>query len=484
MFSGTEKSLDEERILEEDMGIDGYDPNTSITSNSTVLSATDSVITANSCVLFINADTTVKDQLQLKKYQPKTSQISLIASIFLMVNTSLGAGLFNLPYVFYQSGGYWISMAIQMVIVLLIISSLVVLTYCTEKSKSNSYHEMIDKTLGKRWSTLSTWAIVLFSYGGCLTFILLISDQFKIFFLSYYGPNYASTWYLNTAFTTSVCSILFILPLCFSRGLDFLKWPSSAGFLIICYLIYVIFDKYLKTTNRHPVDEFKIDNWYKVFSSVPSICFSYHCHINWVPTYVAMNCKVKSVKTTSTIVISTGLCFIAYSLVAYMGITTFGGSNLHSDLIQNYDAKNTLVLIGIIAFAFKLISTYPIILFCAREAIIDYYLNFKKIDPNTPDESTRRMIKFLRYGTVLLWFFSSLILAELIPDLSFVISLLGTLTILFIFILPGLCLIKVAVNRDQFLETKKSLLLYVVASLFIMFGVFIFGLNAVQQFLN
>lgn len=80
-----DKLLEEERILEEDMGIE-YDPNISITSNSTVLSATDSVITsvsANSCVLFVNnTDTTIKDQ---KKYQPKVSQISSIASIFLMV---------------------------------------------------------------------------------------------------------------------------------------------------------------------------------------------------------------------------------------------------------------------------------------------------------------------------------------------------------------------------------------------------------------
>lgn len=71
-------------------------------------------------------------------------------------------------------------MAIQMIIVLLIILSLVILTYCTEKSKSNSYHEMIDKTLGKKWSTWTTFTIILFSYGGCLTFLLLISDQFKI----------------------------------------------------------------------------------------------------------------------------------------------------------------------------------------------------------------------------------------------------------------------------------------------------------------
>lgn len=110
----TEDRLLDEKIIieEEDMGIE-YDPNTSITSNSTVLSATDSVITANSCVLFVNTDTTIKDQL--KKYQPKVSEISLIASIFLMVNTALGAGLFNLPYVFYNSGGYFISMAIQLV---------------------------------------------------------------------------------------------------------------------------------------------------------------------------------------------------------------------------------------------------------------------------------------------------------------------------------------------------------------------------------
>lgn len=78
-----DKVSDEEKIiLDEDMVVE-YDVNTSITSNSTVLSATDSVITANSCVLFINADTTIKDQI--KKYQPKVPEISSIASIFLMV---------------------------------------------------------------------------------------------------------------------------------------------------------------------------------------------------------------------------------------------------------------------------------------------------------------------------------------------------------------------------------------------------------------
>lgn len=66
------------------------------------------------------------------------------------------------------------------VIVGLIISSLLILTYCTEKSKSSSYHEMVDKTLGKGWSNFTTLAIIIFSYGGCLTLLLLISDQFKI----------------------------------------------------------------------------------------------------------------------------------------------------------------------------------------------------------------------------------------------------------------------------------------------------------------
>lgn len=306
-------------------------------------------------------------------------------------------------------------------------------------------------------------------------------------FLSYYGPGYASKWYLGTGITTGICSVLFILPLCFSEGINFLKYPSSLGFFIICYLIYVIYDKYSKTVTLHPLDEFKIDNWYRVFGSIPSICFSYHAHINWVPTYSAMKCKVKSVKTTSTILISTALCCVAYSLVAYMGIVTFGGQHLHSDLMQNYDARNHLVLVGIIAFAFKLISTYPIILFCAREAIVDYYLNYRQINPNSPDESTKRMVNWLRRGTVVLWFFSSLALAELIPDLGFVIACLGTLTILFIFFIPGLCLVRVAVNRDQFLESRKSLTLYIIASIFILFGVFIFGLtisNSIQQFMN
>ena len=38
-----------------------------------------------------------------------------LAAIFLIVNAALGAGLLNVPYVFDEAGGFWISLGLQMV---------------------------------------------------------------------------------------------------------------------------------------------------------------------------------------------------------------------------------------------------------------------------------------------------------------------------------------------------------------------------------
>ena len=45
------------------------------------------------------------------------------------------------------------------------------------------------------------------------------------------------------------------------------------------------------------------------------------------------------------------------------------GSYVNADILMSYSAKRPEVLAGIVAMALKTITTYPILLFCGREAL-------------------------------------------------------------------------------------------------------------------
>ena len=53
---------------------------------------------------------------------------------------------------------------------------------------------------------------------------------------------------------------------------------------------------------------------------------------------------------------------------AAFGYLTFG-SHVTADIMLSYDASRPEVIIGILALALKTVSTYPILLFCGREAM-------------------------------------------------------------------------------------------------------------------
>ncbi len=124
-----------------------------------------------------------------------------------------------------------------------IIGSLFILTYCTEICNAISYQEVVSAFCGLKCQHLCSIAIILYSYGACITFVIIIGDQFDrsnkyyinqnksnelIFvlfkaFLSLYGSDFRNYWYMNRNFTMFATCLLLILPLSFSKKIGFLK---------------------------------------------------------------------------------------------------------------------------------------------------------------------------------------------------------------------------------------------------------------------
>lgn len=81
---------------------------------------------------------------------------------------------------------------------------------------------------------------------------------------------------MSRTFVTTVTCSLFILPLCFFKGLGVLSYASSIGCITILYVIALIIYKYF-TNTVYPINSMKIwpDNEYEALQIIPIICFAY-----------------------------------------------------------------------------------------------------------------------------------------------------------------------------------------------------------------
>lgn len=396
--------------------------------------------------------------------------------IFLVVNAALGAGLLNFPEAFHLSGGFAVAIPIQIILCLFVIASMYMLIVFSNYYKCESYELLIEKMIGRIWAGICSFCIIAYSFGSCIAYIIIVGDQWEKFLQAVY-PSYNSTWYLNRKMCMGVTSTIFILPLCYARRIDFLKYASSVGVIAVLYCVFVVIIRYFIGSSNIDYAPLRTrpEHWTDVFLIVPAICFAYQCHLSLVPIYSCCNEKSPS-QFSGTIFISIGLCFFLYTATAIFGYLTFGSCVLPDILSSYYPSAD--VLIAVICIALKMYTVYPLILFVGRGAIETMWIKCMRI--SEADEKRTELRRRIIITT--LWFVASLILSLFVPDIDKVIAMLGSFAALFIFVFPGLCLFLLILNSsdemDLFndLSYQQYIIAIVISIIFISLGVFIFGI--------
>lgn len=188
-----------------------------------------------------------------------------------------------------------------------------------------------------------------------------------------------------------------------------------------------------------------------------------------IPTYACMKDR-RLGKFALCSIISMIVCFGVYTTVGIFGYLSFGIGKVPSDILQGYSDKSIPLSIAIIFVAVKNFTTYPIVLFCGRDAF------FSMFTTNLTTVNDK-----IRFFVTVLWFVLSLLLAILVPDISPVINLLGTLSATFIFIFPGICWLQSILTRDPELHLNKDRLNIIIAIFVIALGAFVGGIVFVQS---
>lgn len=389
-------------------------------------------------------------------------------TIFLIVNATLGAGLLNFPQAFDRAGGVGTSIVAQIFFLIFITVALVILASCSDYTRTNTMQDTFAGLCGPKVLRMCGIFVVLYSFGCCLTFLIIVGDQFDRVFVTYYGRDYCHTWYLSRPFITVLTGTVFVLPLCFFKRLDVLSYASSLGCVTIVYVTWLIAYKSFtdQSDSEHKVIKIWPDNKYEILHIVPIICFAYQSHMTAIPTYACMQDRNLN-KFTLCAVISMLICFGAYTIVGYYGYITFGTGNVPSDILQGYTDKSVILAVAIIAIAIKSFTTYPIVLYCGRDALLGMF--------NVDLDRIR-----IRVGVTVVWYLMSLIIAILIPDISQIINLMGVLSAIFIFVLPGVCLLQSVVLKDPELHLNKDRFLIAFAILLTVLGGFACGVVFVE----
>lgn len=403
----------------------------------------------------------------------RSSGVSSIGAVFIVVNAALGAGLLNFPAAFSMAGGVTAGVMLQMFMLIFIISGLVILGYCSQVSNESTYQEVVRATCGKVTGILCEVAIAIYTFGTCIAFFIVIGDQLDRL-IEVADPSGSSPhlWYMDRKFTISVTAVLVILPLSIPKEIGFQKYASALSVMGTWYVTIVVIIKYIWPDQNDMPGYIPVSStsWTAVFNAMPTICFGFQCHVSCVPVFNSMT--KKEIKPWGLVVtLSMIICLFVYTGTGVCGFLTFG-SSVKQDVLMSYPPNDIAVAFARAFIVICVVTSYPILHFCGRAVIEGLWLRFQgeQVEVCVRREQRRRILQ------TLVWFIVTLVLALFIPDIGRVISLIGGLAACFIFVFPGLCLMQAKLSETDNRSTSwHGMVIFGVVM--VTLGAFIFGLT-------
>ncbi|XP_043937228.1 putative sodium-coupled neutral amino acid transporter 7 [Protopterus annectens] len=406
--------------------------------------------------------------------------ISFFGAVFIVVNAALGAGLLNFPAAFNMAGGIAAAVALQMFLVIFIISALVILGYCSQISNELTYQEVVRVICGKVTGIICEVAIAVYTFGTCIAFLIIIGDQLdKISAaIAHESEGTGSKhWYTDRKFTLCITSIFLILPLSIPKEIGFQKYASSLSVIGTWYVTIIIIAKYISPDKEIIPGNIPTSpaSWTAVFNAMPTICFGFQCHVSSVPVFSSMH-RPEVKRWSGVVTAAIIICLFVYTGTGVCGFLTFG-SSVDQDVLLSYPSTDVPVAIARAFIIICVLTSYPILHFCGRAVIEGLWLRYRgeTVEVDVWREKRRRILQ------TTVWFFLTLILALFIPDIGKVISVIGGLAACFIFVFPGLCLIQAKLAEVQEAPTSSWWALVSYGAVLVTLGAFIFGQSTVNS---
>ncbi|GIM01936.1 hypothetical protein Vretimale_6647 [Volvox reticuliferus] len=161
---------------------------------------------------------------------PVQSGASALSSVFVMANSTVGAGVLSLPFAFQETGlvgGLLLCVAVGTVEAL----TLYVLSKFAERYSAVTYVELVRRALGRKLAALLSAVLVVAMFGACVAYLIILADNLT----SLAAAAGLPLWLSNRHNVVAVLGVGVLLPMCIPRYVPMHSWvtPKSGLYAIL-----------------------------------------------------------------------------------------------------------------------------------------------------------------------------------------------------------------------------------------------------------
>jgi sodium-coupled neutral amino acid transporter 11 len=272
-------------------------------------------------------------------------------TIFLILNTMIGSGILNQPYVFRESGivggllGFFLASFATWY-------GLVLLTEAGIHVDVLEYSGLAKRAFKNHGERLVDIAIIVLTFGAQLGYILVVGTTLSSLLDSWGCDSVICGDY----FTTIISVGVFITPVCMFRHFGHLAYLSlfSIG-AIVAVLLLVLIAGPIKHNQDHVSEDYRTFNVYGTLSSTGSIVFSLSCASANFQAFIttekpAQNLETWSWITGSAVAAGTLMCLVM-GIAGYLSFgNTTEGMILDNFPQSGYDFFKIMVVTHLILY--------------------------------------------------------------------------------------------------------------------------------------
>ncbi|MCK5084680.1 MAG: amino acid permease [Candidatus Pacebacteria bacterium] len=290
---------------------------------------------------------------------------SYIYAVSTIVGTSVGAGVFSLPFVASKSGFFLFIILLFVLGFIMIVLNLMYAEVTLRTENKGRLVGYCEKYLGKKGKRIATIVTLVALYGNMLAFIIIGGKFLNAIFSNYIGGD---------EFIYSIAMALFI-----SVGVYIsLRIVSVIELLMVAFLFVAIFGIIFKGVSFVSVENLLTFDISQSFFPFGAILFSVGA-LSAIPMLEHIM-KKNQKKIKSAIIIGNIIAIIVYILfvAVVLGIT---GSETSSEALYGLGLvmKNGIVRLGLIFGIFAIATTFLMVGINLKEVFwYDYHLSEKK----------------------------------------------------------------------------------------------------------
>lgn len=253
-------------------------------------------------------------------------------TIFLLINTMIGSGILNQPFVFKESGiiggllGFLLASTATW-------TGLLCLTEAGIYADVLEYSGLAYHAFRKHGERLVDVAIIILAFGAQLGYILVVGTTLSDLLTSWGCNNDVC----NDIWTTVISVSIFVAPVCMFRHFGHLAYLSLFSIAaIVAVLLLVLIGGPIKHKTEHVSDSYRVFNISGIMSSTGSIVFALSCASANFQAFITTEKKSQTMESWSFI---TGASvFVGALMCVVMGVAGYlsFGSDTDGMILDNF----------------------------------------------------------------------------------------------------------------------------------------------------